>query len=86
MWAAPILGTYEHGINYAFSIKLLAQVEIYAYDTPLSDNIFYLAEEYEAIVSKLVTGVTPPSVEEIPFLSMAYTIARFPMFDRLVYY
>ena len=80
------MGTYEHGTNYAFSIQLLAYVEMYAYDAPFGTNIFYLAEEYEAIVSKLVTGVTPASVEEIPFLSIAVTIVMFPMFARLTYY
>ena len=59
---------------------------MYAYDAPFGTIIFYLAEEYEAIVSKLVTGVIPPSVEEIPFLSIAVTIVMFPMFARLTYY
>lgn len=59
---------------------------MYAYDTPLSDSIFYLAEEYEAIVSKLdTTLVDEPFDVDSPFLSMAITIARFPTFDRLVY-
>ena len=55
---------------------------MYAYDTPPGTNIFYLAEEYEAIVSKLDTALVP--VDDSPFLSMASAIARFPTFDRLV--